>query len=149
MAKLPPRIKVFRTRIGFHEWVVATSSQAAALEAWDISRNLFATGEAEVTDDPRAIELALSNIGKPVALPASKKPAAPVAKKAAPKDASEWPPAGLAKPAHRALASAKITSLKQLAAKREADVAALHGMGPNGVAALKRALKAVGLSFKK
>jgi hypothetical protein len=49
MAKLPPRIKVFRTRIGFHDWAVATSSQANALEAWDISRNLFATGEAEIS----------------------------------------------------------------------------------------------------
>jgi len=28
MSKLPARIKVFRMRIGFHEWVVATSSQA-------------------------------------------------------------------------------------------------------------------------
>ncbi|MGD9982077.1 MAG: hypothetical protein AB7H66_04975 [Hyphomonadaceae bacterium] len=71
MAKLPPRIKVFRTRIGFHDWVVATSSQANALEAWDVSRNLFATGEAEVTHDAKEIELALTNIGKPVALPKS------------------------------------------------------------------------------
>jgi hypothetical protein len=46
------------------------------------------------------------------------------------------------------LANAKIASLKQLAAKREADVAALHGMGPNAVTALKRALKAAGLAFK-
>jgi hypothetical protein len=146
MRKLPPRIKVFRTRIGFHDWVVATSSQANALEAWDISRNLFATGEAEITDDPKEIELALTNIGKPVALP---KPAArsrtPAAKSAAP----VWPPEGLAKPAHRALANAKITSLKQLATKREANIVALHGVGPNGVTALKRALKAAGLSFRK
>jgi hypothetical protein len=147
MTKLPPRIKVFRTRIGFHDWVVATSSQANALEAWDISRNLFATGEAEVTNDPKEIELALANIGKPVALPksVSKSRAAPAAKGASP----AWPPEGLAKPAHRALANAKITSLKQLAARREADIAALHGMGPNGVAALKRALKAAGLAFKR
>lgn len=145
MTKLPPRIKVFRTRIGFHDWVVATSSKANALEAWDVSRNLFATGEAEVTDDPKAIEAALSDIGKPVAMPdTAKRTRKP---EAAPK-AAEWPPKGLAKPAHRALAGAKIGSLKQLAAKREADVAALHGMGPTGVVALKRALKAAGLSFK-
>ena len=67
--KLPPGIKVFKTHIGFDDWVIATSSQKAALEAWDVSRNLFASGEAEVTNDPKAIELALTNIGKPVALP--------------------------------------------------------------------------------
>lgn len=144
MTKLPPRIKVFRTRIGFHDWVVATSSQANALEAWDVSRNLFATGEAEVTDDPKEIELALTNIGKPVALPKSASRS-----RATRKAVLAWPPEGLAKPARRALANAKITSLRQLAAKREADVAALHGMGPNAIAALKRALKAEGLSFKK
>lgn len=147
MAKLPPRIKVFRTRIGFHDWVVATSSQANALEAWDISRNLFATGEAEITDDPKEIELALSNIGKPVAVPKSVSKSRGAEKSAA--AASTWPPEGLAKPAHRALANAKIASLKQLAAKREAEVVELHGMGPNGVAVLKRVLKASGLSFKK
>ena len=67
--KLPPGIKVFLTHIGMHDWVVATSSQKAALEAWDVSRNLFASGEAAVTHDPRHIEAALSDIGKPVALP--------------------------------------------------------------------------------
>jgi hypothetical protein len=149
MVKLPPRIKVFRTRIGFHDWVVATSSQANALEAWDISRNLFATGEAEVTHDPKEIELALSNIGKPVALPKSASKSAgktPSAKSS--RAPADWPPAGLAKPAHRALANAKITSLKNLATRREADIAALHGMGPNAVATLKRALKSAGLAFK-
>ena len=69
--KLPPRIKVFRTTIGFTDWVVATSSRQAALEAWDVSRNLFATGEADITDDPHAIALALGHIGKAVALPKS------------------------------------------------------------------------------
>jgi hypothetical protein len=71
--KLPPRIKVFRATIGFTDWVVATSSQQAALEAWDISRNLFATGEATVTDDPTAIALALKNLGKAVPLPTKRK----------------------------------------------------------------------------
>ena len=67
--KLPSRIKVFRTTIGFTDWVVATSSRQAALEAWDVSRNLFATGEASITDDADAIALALDHIGKAVALP--------------------------------------------------------------------------------
>jgi hypothetical protein len=72
MAKLPPGIKVFRTQIGVKDWVVATSSQKAALEAWDVSRNLFATGEAERTDDPKAIAAAMTNIGKAVAMPQAK-----------------------------------------------------------------------------
>lgn len=45
--KLPARIKVFKTRIGFNEVVVATSSRKAQIEAWDISRDLFRDGEAE------------------------------------------------------------------------------------------------------
>ncbi len=69
MAKLPPRIKVFRTQIGLSDYVVATSSQKAALEAWDVSRNLFANGEAEVTDDPKAIAAAMTNIAKAVQMP--------------------------------------------------------------------------------
>lgn len=72
--KLPPRIKVFETHIGFDCWVVATSSKKLALEAWDVSRDLFATGEAKQTDDATAIEVALSNIGKAVVMP-RKKPA--------------------------------------------------------------------------
>ncbi|MFT3729778.1 MAG: hypothetical protein QM759_18290 [Terricaulis sp.] len=81
MVKLPPRIKVFRTRIGFRDWVVATSSQQRALEAWDVSANLFAAGQAEQTNDPKAIKLALETIGKAVALPMRAKPKAKAAKK--------------------------------------------------------------------
>jgi hypothetical protein len=71
MVKLPPRIKVFRTRIGFQDWVVAASSQQAALRAWDVSANLFAAGQAERTDEPAAVKLALANLGKAVAVPSS------------------------------------------------------------------------------
>ena len=79
--KLPPRIKVFRTTIGFTDWVVATSSQQAALEAWDITQNLFATGEAAITEDPAAVNLALDNIGKAVPLPSTRKAAKKATKK--------------------------------------------------------------------
>jgi predicted Fe-Mo cluster-binding NifX family protein len=57
--------------------------------------------------------------------------------------------AGLAKPAQRALANAGIKSLAQLAKKTEAEIAALHGMGPNAIATLKRALAANRLSFSR
>jgi hypothetical protein len=55
----------------------------------------------------------------------------------------------LAAPAQRALAGAGLDSLAKLAGKREAEVAALHGMGPNALATLKTALKAKGLGFRK
>jgi uncharacterized protein YdhG (YjbR/CyaY superfamily) len=55
----------------------------------------------------------------------------------------------LAAPAQRALASAGITDLKQLSKFAEAEVAQLHGMGPNALDKLREALKANGLSFKQ
>ncbi|MEQ1779984.1 MAG: DNA-binding protein [Hyphomonadaceae bacterium] len=55
----------------------------------------------------------------------------------------------LAAPAQRALSGAKIANLSQLAGKTEVEVAALHGMGPNALATLKRAMKAEGLAFKR
>ncbi len=76
--KLPPRIKVFKTRIGFHDVVVATSSKKGALEAWDVSQDLFKSGEAAITDDPADIKVALASIGKAVRLstPKTRKKAA-------------------------------------------------------------------------
>ena len=55
----------------------------------------------------------------------------------------------LAAPARRALASAGITRLAQLTKLSEDEVARWHGIGPNALAQLKRALKAKGLSFAK
>lgn len=61
--------KVFRTHIGFQDWVVAAASRKAALAAWNVKRDLFASGEAEETTDPKAVKAAMSDIGKPVAMP--------------------------------------------------------------------------------
>lgn len=69
----PPRLKVFRTQIGLGDYVVAATSQKAALKAWDVSRNLFASGEAEVTDDPKAVAAAMTAPGKAVAVPLPKR----------------------------------------------------------------------------
>ncbi len=55
----------------------------------------------------------------------------------------------LAAPAQRALVGAGITNLSKLSQMTEADVIALHGMGPNAVASLKTAMKASKLSFTK
>ncbi len=55
----------------------------------------------------------------------------------------------LSAPAHRALAGAGIANLKQLAKFSEAEVKALHGIGPNALKQLQAALQARGLAFKK
>jgi predicted Fe-Mo cluster-binding NifX family protein len=55
----------------------------------------------------------------------------------------------LAAPAMRALTGAGLTSLAKLAKAREADVMALHGMGPNAMASIRAAMKAKKLSFAK
>jgi hypothetical protein len=54
----------------------------------------------------------------------------------------------LAAPARRALAGAGYTSLEDLARAKESDVKALHGMGPNAMATLRKALQEHGLSFR-
>lgn len=53
----------------------------------------------------------------------------------------------LAAPARRALASAGIHSLAQLSRLTENEVKALHGIGPNALETLRRALVQKGLSF--
>jgi predicted flap endonuclease-1-like 5' DNA nuclease len=65
------------------------------------------------------------------------------AKKAAP--ATELPKIGA--PATRALTAAGLTTLDKLARTKEADIAALHGMGPKALGILKEALKAQGKRF--
>jgi hypothetical protein len=56
-------------------------------------------------------------------------------------------PAGLAKPAQRALAGAGYVRLDQLAKLSAATLMRLHGMGPKALDQLRRALAAKGLSF--
>jgi cell division septation protein DedD len=58
-----PKLKVYATRIGFHDAVVAAPNQKAALAAWDIRENLFAQGAAEVTEDPQAVKAANAEPG--------------------------------------------------------------------------------------
>ena len=56
-------------------------------------------------------------------------------------------PAGLSKPAQRALAAAGYTTLDQLAQVSERDLSRLHGVGPKSVRQLRDALAAEGLGF--
>ena len=59
--------------------------------------------------------------------------------------ASDFPK--LSAPAHRALAGAGYTHLRQLTKVTEAELLELHGFGPNALAKLRQELKARGLAF--
>ena len=56
-------------------------------------------------------------------------------------------PRELAAPARRALLGAGCTRLEDVAKMSEAEVMALHGIGPNAMKQLRRALPEQGLSF--
>ena len=60
----------------------------------------------------------------------------------------DWPK-GICRPAAGAFAHAGIAHLGQLAEYTEAEVLALHGMGPKALGVLREALAAKGLSFKQ
>lgn len=101
MAKTPSRkLKVFQAQFGFYDTVVAAPSQAAALRAWGVSQNLFASGDAKLTTDEAAVTAAIAHpevplrraVGSsdPFALEPTSLPSVPdgpkkVAAKAAPK----------------------------------------------------------------
>jgi DNA-directed RNA polymerase alpha subunit len=53
----------------------------------------------------------------------------------------------LAAPAMRALASAGIDKLEDVASLTETELKKLHGMGPNAIAKLKDAMSDRGLTF--
>lgn len=61
----------------------------------------------------------------------------------------DWTSLKLAAPARRALQLAGVHQLRDLATWREADLAALHGMGPNAVKSLRAAMKKQRISFKR
>jgi hypothetical protein len=56
--------------------------------------------------------------------------------------------AGLSAPARRALEGEGLITLAKLARKREAEVLALHGIGPSSMPKLRAALSKAGLGFK-
>ena len=101
------RLKVFQAQFGFYDTVVAAPSQAAALRAWGVRQNLFAAGQARVTDDAQAVEAALAHpetplrraVGSfdPFALEPARLPKIPDA----PQKAAAIAPAAKAKPPRR------------------------------------------------
>ena len=56
-------------------------------------------------------------------------------------------PIELAKPAQRALVGAGYLRLEQFTKVSETELKQLHGIGPNAIKTLRRALEARGLSF--
>ncbi|WP_300578430.1 hypothetical protein [Phenylobacterium sp.] len=62
----PRKLKVFQAQIGFYDTVVATTSQPAALRAWGLRQDLFASGHARLADDPQAIEAARAHPETPL-----------------------------------------------------------------------------------
>lgn len=59
MAKVP-KLKVFRTSIGFHDAYVAAPSRKAALQAWGAKKDLFAAKLAEQVTDPALMKAPLA-----------------------------------------------------------------------------------------
>ena len=55
----------------------------------------------------------------------------------------------LSAPARRALETAGIKKLQDLADKRESEILKLHGIGPSSIPKLQKALQSIGLTFKK
>src|ERR1700761_246282 len=134
----PRKLKVFQAQFGFYDTVVAASSQAAALRAWGTHQNLFASGEATVTNDEAAITAALQHpetplrraVGsndafqlEPASLP--KVPDAP--KRAVAKPAAKSKPAPPPKPAaDRSALDAAEAALGQLDEARKREEANLR-----------------------
>lgn len=58
-------------------------------------------------------------------------------------------PRAIAQPATRALTGAGYTKLEQLAEASEADLLALHGVGPKAIRILREELAAKGLTFRE
>ena len=62
--------------------------------------------------------------------------------------ATDGLPAGLGKPAERALAQAGYSRLEQFAQVSETELLKLHGVGPKAVRRLRKVLDERGLSFR-
>ena len=131
------KLKVFQAQFGFFDTVVAAPSQAAALRAWGIHQNLFASGEAKPTTDEAAVAAALQHpetplrraVGSndPFELEPSRLPDVPDApKRAAAKPEAKAKPAPPSKPPadRRALdaAEAALRQLDDARTREEADL---------------------------
>jgi hypothetical protein len=118
------RLKVFVTSDGLTDYVVAATSRPKALAAWGVHQDLFKTGQAHETDDPKLVKAAAAQPGEVLRRSAG----APVLPKAPPRKVSK--PKGPTKAQRERLARAEealerlrarhAESLDDLAAQREA-----------------------------
>ncbi|MCC2978079.1 hypothetical protein LK533_15555 [Sphingomonas sp. PL-96] len=133
-----PKLKVFRTPIGFHDAYVAAPSQKAALEAWGSDHDLFARGIAERVEDPELTREPLEQPGTVIrrlrgttaeqiaALPKDKPRRAEAPAKARPaRTPKPKPDRGALREAEDALADAEARHADEQAelARREEDLA--------------------------
>jgi hypothetical protein len=138
MAKAPGRkLKVFQAQFGFHDSVVAAPSQAAALRAWGIRQNLFAEGQARLTDDPQAVKAARAHPEVPLRRPVGSDhpfelqptalPDVPdTPRRRAPKAAAPTKPIPEAPPADRGKLDAAEGALRALDERRKREEARLR-----------------------
>lgn len=96
--RITQRLKVYQTRIGIRDWIVAAPSQKAALAAWDVRENLFASGAAREINTAEAVELAMKTPGVPVPAPHNGKIEVPDAPPPKPPRKGEAAPKAKAKP---------------------------------------------------
>ena len=129
------RLKVFQAQIGFYDTVVAAPSQAAALRAWGTRQNLFASGDARVTNEAAAVVAALAHPETPLrravgsaaafALEPTSLPTIPDAPKRAAKPAAKSMSRAAPKPpADRAELDAAEAALREVDARRKQEEAA-------------------------
>jgi hypothetical protein len=132
------KLKVFQAHMGFYDTVVAAPSQPAALRAWGVRQNLFASGQARPCDEPDAIRAALAHPETPLkravgskaafGLNASlpKVPDAPRRKPSTKAAAKPGSPELTKSPADRSSLDAAEAALKALDAARKQEEAALR-----------------------
>ncbi|HYD45799.1 MAG TPA: hypothetical protein VEA79_11105 [Phenylobacterium sp.] len=126
------RLKVFVTSDGLTDYVVAATSRPKALAAWGAHQDLFKTGQARETDDPRLVKAAQAQPGEVLRRSAGE----PVLPKARPKTAKPKGPTkaqrerlAKAEAALDALETERSQALEAIAAeraaldRREADLA--------------------------
>ena len=139
---MPRRLKVFQSRFGFWDCVVAAPSRAAALRAWGTRQNLFAEGEAHEVTDETVVAAAIAHPETPLrrALGTNdafslepRLPQLPEPARASPSSARPKPPPAPAKPPDRRALNAAEAKLRRLvdeqsrqAADFEHRRAALH-----------------------
>lgn len=125
---------MFQAQFGFYDTVVAVPSKTAALRAWGTRQDLFASGEARVTNDEAAIAAATAHpgtplrraigSGEPFGLEPAGLPKLPDAPKSKPQKAQAAKPPAPARPqADRSKLDAAEKALKTLDERRKAEEA--------------------------